>query len=554
MDCLIISYSEPSRQRERHQFFTEESKVGSGWGRFLHSNYINFDNDIMLPNHVASIAKLTREGVKIEKTKNGHFKESDIATYSAWKIPLLGGMFLYQHLKSLNFDVRVIQHVQLEHETFETYLRQAPKVIAISTTLLLNPLDIADLVKYCRTISPDSFIVLGGMSIWNGHLANKDNPDIFKAYRADACVIDSKGFKTLGLLVDCIKNGKFLADVPNLILYTKNGTQVTTRNPEKFDFRQDSIKWDLIDDNLMGRIFLVRTQISCPFSCSFCSYPTSQGDVVKTELDIFEKDLQALTKRGVKYLLFVDDTFNVPVRRFKEILNILKQYDFQWYGFIRCQYLDEEQVVLMRESGCGGAYLGIESGHDDILTAMNKRVSIADYRRGVGLLASVGITTYASFIVGFPGETDETIESTRKFIESSGVDFYNVKIFYYDHTTPIAQQSKDYELTGQGMNWSHKTMNSAQAFSKSELLIKSINRVPYIPQHSGEIWEIAYFHEQGFSKQAVHALYRNFTRMIQDELLSSPHRLMSQKKLFNELVELHERAPAAPLAASTVKG
>ena len=88
-DCLIISYSEPSRGRERQQFFNGQSKSGSGWGRFLHLNYIDFQGDIMLPNHLASIAKITREQGSVRRTPEGHFFESDIATYSAWKIPLL---------------------------------------------------------------------------------------------------------------------------------------------------------------------------------------------------------------------------------------------------------------------------------------------------------------------------------------------------------------------------------------------------------------------------------------------------------------------------------
>ena len=243
MDCLIISYSEPSRNRERHQFFNEETKKGSGWGRFLHSNYVSFDNDIMLPNHLASVARLTRERGRLEKNKSGHFDESDISTYSAWKIPLLGGMFLYQYLKGLSFAVRVIQHVQFEQKDLDSFLRQSPKVIAISTTLLLNPLDIADLVRYCRSISPGSFIVLGGMSIWNNYLANKTNPDIFKVYHADAAVVDSKGFKTLGMLVDRIKKREPLTDIPNLFLYGKKSTEVTARRPEDFDFRKLNINF-----------------------------------------------------------------------------------------------------------------------------------------------------------------------------------------------------------------------------------------------------------------------------------------------------------------------
>jgi len=533
-DCLIISYSEPSRGRERQQFFNGKSRTGNGWGRFLHLNYIDYDGDIMLPNHLASIAKLTREQGGVRRTPEGHFYESDIATYSAWKIPLLGGLYLYQYLKSLSFDIEIVQHAQLEAEKLERCLDNGPKVIAISTTLLLNPLDIADLVRYCRNRCPDAFIVLGGMSIWNAYQDKKD-PAAFKAYRADACVIDPRGFRTLGKLVDAICNAKSVDDVPNLFLYPKSGAVATTMQPEPYDFIQDAIRYDLIDEDLLGRISLVRTQISCPFACSFCSYPTSQGDVLKSPPEAIEAEVNALEARGVTHLLFVDDTFNVPPHRFKEMLKLLKRYDFSWYAFIRNQYLDKQQVIDMRESGCRGAYLGIESGNDDVLKAMNKRVTREQYLRGIELLRNEDITTLASFIVGFPGETEETLRDTIDFIDQSGTDFFNVKIFYYDHTTPIHQQAADYDLTGQGMTWAHRTMTSTQAFAHSEEIIKQVRQAAYIAQHSDEIWEIAYFQERGFTLPQIQKLYGNFTRMLREELSSNGASAPLKKELFHEL-------------------
>jgi p-methyltransferase len=537
LDCLIISYSEPSRDRERSQFFNEDTKTGSGWGRFLHSNYVRFGEDILLPSQLASVARLTRERGAVERDAKGFFKEEDISFYSAWKIPLLGGLFLYQHLKSLALDVAIIQHAQFEKEQLAKCLVQKPRVIAISTTLLLNPLDIAQLVRACRAASPESLIVLGGVGIWNSYWARPDDINMFKAYRADCVVVDPRGFKTLGKLVNAVIENEPLSNVDNLIIYSRSGVTATPRRPEEYDFTLDAIRWDLIEDDLMGRISLLRTQISCPFSCSFCSYPTSQGQVIAAGMTDIENELSALEQKGVKYLLFVDDTFNVPPARFREILAILKKFDFIWYAFIRCQFLDADQARDMKESGCEGVYLGMESASDDILKAMNKRATVAEYQRGVSLLKEQGIITYASFIVGFPGETEATVDDTRRFIETSGIDFYNVKIFYYDQTTPIAARSREFGLTGQGMNWTHRTMRSDEAFAHMERIIAGVADVPYIPQHSGEIWELAYLREQGFSREDVRRLYRNFTLMLKDGLNSDPQAVPHQEQLFAELVK-----------------
>jgi p-methyltransferase len=535
---MIISYSQPSRERERFQFFNEESKTGDGWARFLHLNYIEYENDIILPNQLLSLAKLQSENRDVRKTGDGYFKDKDISTYSAWKIPFLGGMYLYQYIASLSFDVDIILHAQLEADVLAHKLRQKPKVIGISTSLILNPIDILGLVRYCRSMSPGSFIVLGGSSVWNSYLVNKGNPKKLMSYEADAVIVDGKGFKTFGRIVDCIVNNKPLNDIPNLYLYKNGSFHVTPVKPETFSFKKNAINWDYIDESRIGRIFNVRTQISCPFSCSYCSYPTSEGAVIQSDMDSLESELTELQRRGVKHILFIDDTFNVPIQRFKRMLNILKKYDFSWYAFIRCQYLDKQQVIEIKQSGCNGAYLGIESGNNDILKKMNKKITLDQCLKGIELLNSQNIPTQASFIVGFPGETDSTFQDTMSFIKSIGIDYYNVKIFYYDTTTPIAMQSADYGLKGHGMHWEHNTMTSIEAFDRTEDMIRAISNATYIPQHGGEIWEIAYLNERGFSKDDLKLLYTSYTKMLQDQLSGSADKQAEQQRLFDGLVEM----------------
>jgi p-methyltransferase len=84
---------------------------------------------------------------------------------------------------------------------------------------------------------------------------------------------------------------------------------------------------------------------------------------------------------------------------------IKNEFDLRWISFFRCSNADEEAIDLMRESGCVGALLGIESGDQKILKYMNKSATLERYKWGMERLHQRGIATFASLICGFPGET-----------------------------------------------------------------------------------------------------------------------------------------------------
>ena len=533
MDCLIIGYSQPNRQRERQQFFHQKERDdGQGFGRYLRVNFLEFENDILLPNHVASLAEKIVNGQKIEKTKEGYFKEADITSYSSWQVPLLGSLFLYQYLLKNSFDVGYVKHAQLNRDKLDAFLSLSPKVIAISTTLILHPLDIGEVVLYCRERSPDSFIVLGGMTVWTEYLAKQNDTKQFAVYGADAVVLDSRAFRTLGKLVEAVKNAKSLDNVPNLLRTRGRSKGYTFRQEEAFDFNKDIMDWGAVSEEIYGKITWVQTQKSCPFKCSFCSFPVNQGSVLRAGMDVVEAELDTLHSLGVKYLMFVDDTFNVPKTRFEKILNLLKKYDFGWYSFIRSQYLGPEHVRDMKASGCMGAYLGIEAATDAMLINMDKNVTVNDYRKGIEMLKAADIPIYGSFVIGFPGETEETIQNSKDFIESSGIDYYALKGFYYDHCTPIHARRSEFDLSGNRFVWQHANMSSNEAFNWIEKLIQEID-LPHLPQNGGELWELAYFYDRGFSEKQVNALYRTFTLMQKESFANGPEKNITQQNLLN---------------------
>jgi radical SAM superfamily enzyme YgiQ (UPF0313 family) len=132
------------------------------------------------------------------------------------------------------------------------------------------------------------------------------------------------------------------------------------------------------------------------------------GEHVLTSLDVVEREFRTRHEIGVRFLNVIDDTFNVPLPRFKDLLRMMirNRFGFQWISFLRWGNTDDETFDLMREAGCVAVLLGIESGDPTVLRHMNKKATPDRYRYGIARLNAAGIASFASVIIGFPGETD----------------------------------------------------------------------------------------------------------------------------------------------------
>jgi p-methyltransferase len=204
----------------------------------------------------------------------------------------------------------------------------------------------------------------------------------------------------------------------------------------------------------------------------------------------------------VKNVVFIDDTFNVPLSRFKDIcrLMIKNAYKFNWFSYFRCSNSDEEAIELMAESGCRGVFLGVESGSPQILTNMNKAATVEKYARGIEMLRKHDIMTFASLIFGFPGETAETIGETISFVRDTKPDYYRIQLWYCEPGTPIAFQKRKYGVNGEGFVWSHNTMDSLEAMDHIERAFLKIKESTWLPQWSFDFWVIPYLLGKGISQ------------------------------------------------------
>jgi p-methyltransferase len=201
--------------------------------------------------------------------------------------------------------------------------------------------------------------------------------------------------------------------------------------------------------------------------------------------------MKAAESRGARYVRFVDDNFRLGSDDLDEVSQRLVEegVSLRWMSFVRASTLKNVDFGLLRQAGCTEVQLGLESADVQVLRNMNKRADPELYGEVIRKTLAAGINCSSCFILGFPGETEETVRRTIEFIkdlESEGQDgvfSWSIYPFILAPLSPIYEfeSRKRYGLTGYMQKWKHDTMDSEQAM---ELVIKAFSEL----ENSGPIY------------------------------------------------------------------
>ncbi len=424
-------------------------------------------------------------------------------------VPQLGVFYLTSYLRRRGFNVGFVNFCNTDEEKLFELLATA-RTVAITTTYYITNESIIKLIRRIRAFRKEIRIVAGGPRIFGIYQSVQDKEKLhaqLNAIGADVYVVESQGEQALAALVQAFADDSpDLSGIPNLIVREEGGgMRQTRRMVEENDLNENRVQWNLFKRHEYTPTLFLRTARGCPFSCAFCNYPGFAGPHTQIDIAHLEGELRYLREAGVKNVMFVDDTFNVPLSRFKKILRMMirNRFVFRWVSFFRCSNSDEEAIELMAESGCTGVYLGTESGDPTILRNMNKAATVKQYRRGIASLSKNNIMTVSSIIVGFPGETEETIQNTLAFLQESGTTFYSVFLYYHDPRAPSNSTREEFGISGSSLSWSHDSMDWKQAIHWKEYLIKNVTGSILLPVHDLSIWSFPYLLQQGLSPSQI---------------------------------------------------
>jgi radical SAM superfamily enzyme YgiQ (UPF0313 family) len=202
-----------------------------------------------------------------------------------------------------------------------------------------------------------------------------------------------------------------------------------------------------------GRSTSIYTSRGCPYNCSFCYKITGTKVRYRNVDNIIEEIVECRDKYNISNFVFGDDNFLLNRKRVNGLAKELARLDINFKCIGRSDHIDKGYLQFLRDHGCTEINYGIESGSQRMLDLMNKKESVESGRNAIVWAKEVGLIVKAFFIVGFPGEDEQSIRETKKFVEETRPDKWLLSQFVPLPGCDVFLNPEIYGITWLSKNW-----------------------------------------------------------------------------------------------------
>lgn len=213
---------------------------------------------------------------------------------------------------------------------------------------------------------------------------------------------------------------------------------------------------------MKGNFTFIVTSRGCPAGCTYCiKHVSYQYSVrVRSAAKIMD-ELWVLKKLGINNIHMYADLFTVNREQVVDLCRMMidQQINIHWTCNSRVDYVDEEMLQLMGKAGCWYISWGIESGNEKILSHAHKGAKPEQARTALTWSKKAGINNWGYFIIGLPGETEETIRQTIDFAKSLPLDIALFHIAAPYPGTPFFFEVVENKWFREGTRWEQVDMD-----------------------------------------------------------------------------------------------
>ncbi len=372
---------------------------------------------------------------------------------SIFRFPPLGLGYIASSLRNNGYDVNILDCTFMSWEDALKKAKDAgADVVGIYSMVSMQ----GDSIKFATELRNSCGLLVAGGPLPSGDPVSFMNDfdvvvrgegektmlDILRVYEKDGNPESIKG-----IVYRKNNNSWVRCSEPDEIVYTQSEKlevdldRISFPARDLFPNKEYIHYWKRRTGSATTTVFTTR---GCPFRCEFCSNAVFGVSYRERSASNVLDEVEEALSFGYDRIHFADDVFTLNKERVfgicKEIRN--RGLDFEWECLGRVDSIDGELACAMKEAGCDRIFFGIESGNDQILRTMNKKITVEAARKAVNSAHEAGIRTGAFFILCYPGETDETVLDSLRFATSLPLDYLSFTLPYPLHGTALFERVK----------------------------------------------------------------------------------------------------------------
>ena len=367
---------------------------------------------------------------------------------SIFRLPPLGLCYIVSFLRQHGITTNLVDCTFMSQgEAIEKVKASKPTIVGVYSMFSMKQ----SALEMARQLNDSCELLVAG-----GPLPTLCPEDFLEDFDVVAV---GEGERTLLELVDTVRSGRSLTDIKGIVYKDRkiNPQRTIIRAPPREPTDDlDSFPFparDQLDHQAYKRhyqksgytITSIITSRGCPFNCDFCSRAVFGNTFRSRSAKNIVDEIETVKTLGYDRVWFADDCFTLNRKRLLNICNeiIKRRLHMDWECLSRVDTIDGEVANKMKQAGCARVFFGLESGNDAVLALMKKQATVNQAKKAVQTAKSAGIQVGAFFILGYPGENNETILDTIRFASELPLDYLSFTMPYPIPGTSLYERVKD---------------------------------------------------------------------------------------------------------------
>ena len=346
--------------------------------------------------------------------------------------------------------------------------------------------------------NPDRIVIAGGPHVkhYKEEVAANPNFDFVVPLDGEKSLVEIVQGETTDRILTSVMSKKDIETAPRPDRTSPNARKVLSQYHYKLNGRPSTT---------------MMSARGCPMACTFCE--DARTAAKWTGIESLEAQMDDIVRLGYGGVYLFDDLFAIAMPKVEPIAKALKERDLIYRCNGQANFFTkwgEDFAKLLGETGCVEIAFGHESGSQTILDNVQKRTSVEQNYQSVQYAKKHGLRVKSFLMLGLPGENDETIAATERFIQTAGMDDFQLAVYYPYKGTQIrdaidrGEAGFDLTFEGEGLGAYGQSGGSSESvvrtarYTSTELLsIRDELVRKYKPQSHAQKWEEDKFFEQG---------------------------------------------------------